>query len=139
MRTILRAMLQGLGAARIHEADDGAAGLARLDETAPDVVLLDWAMPVMDGIAVLRDLRRPGRSRSDTRIIMITAFGVPAALDQAYAAGADEIISTPFSTRALHDAIERSFIARRPFVTRGDYFGPQIPGVVPVPAVDTAG
>jgi two-component system chemotaxis response regulator CheY len=138
MRGILRAMLEGLGVKTIYEAGDGMAGLAILRRSEPDLVLLDWAMPIMDGIEFLREARQKDQKTALARIVMVTAFTERAKLDQAYAAGIDEIVSKPFSARALHGAIERTWKQRRPFVTRGDYLGPDMPGAHFDDRVETA-
>ena len=59
MRTILRTMLQGFGARRIVEAEDGASGLEAMDRANPDILILDWVMPILDGADMVRMIRVP--------------------------------------------------------------------------------
>ena len=57
---------------RVEEAADGQEALTRIAETQPDLVLLDWMLPVMSGIEVCRQIRRRPATR-DLPVIMVTA------------------------------------------------------------------
>jgi len=83
----------------VAEASSGVEALAVFERLRPSLVLLDLHMPVPDGFTVCRELRtrHPGDA---TPILVATADGNPAALDQAYAAGA-----TDFITKPLHPAL----------------------------------
>ena len=50
MRRIIRTLLHGFGAREVYEAEDGAAGLESFTHNLPDIVILDWAMPMFDGM-----------------------------------------------------------------------------------------
>src|ERR1700678_3900443 len=71
LATMLRYNLekQGFG---VDEAGDGQEALTRISENAPDLVLLDWMLPVMSGIEVCRQIRRRPNTR-DLPVIMVTA------------------------------------------------------------------
>jgi DNA-binding NarL/FixJ family response regulator len=83
----------GLGQSLAGEADldvvgvveNGLEAVALVLQKAPDVVLMDVSMPVMDGLAATREiaLRRPG-----TRVLVLTLHGQPSVVDEAFAAGA---------------------------------------------------
>ena len=60
MRRLTRLMLTNLGAKSVLEAADGLAALEAIRTCDPDVMLLDWDMPVLNGIEVLRIVRSPG-------------------------------------------------------------------------------
>ena len=60
MRRLTRMMLTNLGAKSVLEAPDGLAALEVIRTADPDVMLLDWDMPVLNGIEVLRIVRSPG-------------------------------------------------------------------------------
>ena len=60
MRRLTRTMLTNLGAKSVLEAPDGLAALEAIRTADPDVMLLDWDMPVLNGIEVLRIVRSPG-------------------------------------------------------------------------------
>src|ERR1700693_2738309 len=57
---------------RVEEAGDGEEALTRISEAQPDLVLLDWMLPVMSGIEVCRQIRRKPNTR-DLPVIMVTA------------------------------------------------------------------
>jgi two-component system OmpR family response regulator len=76
---------------------DGRSGLDQALRQRPDIVLLDLQLPVLDGIAVCRELR----SRSDVPIVMITARGEEADRVLGLELGADDYIAKPFSSREL--------------------------------------
>jgi CheY-like chemotaxis protein len=64
MRNIVKSLVETMGATAIEEACDGQDALSRVDAFNPDLILLDWNMPVMDGLAFARptapaDARRP--------------------------------------------------------------------------------
>jgi diguanylate cyclase (GGDEF)-like protein/PAS domain S-box-containing protein len=83
----------------IAEASNGAEAIAAFERLRPRAVVLDLHGPASDGLAVCRDLRE--RHAGDaTPILVVTADGDPASLDQAYAAGA-----TDFVTKPLHPAL----------------------------------
>ena len=77
------------------EAGDGLEALAQCRAQMPDVVLLDWSMPVMDGREFLRALRaEPGGDRPV--VIFCSARDAPADIAEALEDGADEYIMKPF-------------------------------------------
>ena len=79
------------------EAGDGLEALAVCRAQMPDVVLLDWAMPVMDGREFLRALRaEPGGDAPV--VIFCSARDAPAEISDALADGADEYIMKPFDS-----------------------------------------
>jgi CheY-like chemotaxis protein len=96
-------------------ATNGREALAAVERHQPALVLLDMLMPVMDGWACARALRhRYGRS---PRIVVVTA----AEHARAWAAevGADDVLSKPFDSKSLVDAVERYAGAQEP-TSRGD-------------------
>jgi two-component system phosphate regulon response regulator PhoB len=85
---------------RILEASDGlAAAKLALDER-PDLIVLDWMMPKMNGIDLVRMLRH-NPVTADTPIIMLTARGQEADRQQAHAAGVEAYLVKPFSPLEL--------------------------------------
>jgi two-component system chemotaxis response regulator CheY len=62
MRRIVRNLLKELGYTNVDEAEDGAAGLARLRGGGFDFVISDWNMPNLDGLAMLKEIRATRRS-----------------------------------------------------------------------------
>jgi two-component system chemotaxis response regulator CheY len=94
VRKVARRILEDLGF-EVAEAGDGAEGLAWCRAEMPDVVLLDWNMPVMDGLEFLRRLRQePGGSAP--RVVFCSVESDLDRVRQALDAGADEYIMKPF-------------------------------------------
>ncbi len=71
-----------------------------LAERAPDLVLLDWMLPVMSGIEVCRQIRRKPRTR-DLPVIMLTARGEEGDKVRGLNTGADDYLTKPFSLPEL--------------------------------------
>ncbi|RPJ44310.1 MAG: DNA-binding response regulator [Betaproteobacteria bacterium] len=85
---------------RVSTARDGAAALRLLGQSAPDLVLLDVMLPLIDGFALCRAIRAdPALGR--TRIMLVTARGREAEVARGLALGADAYLTKPFSTRDL--------------------------------------
>ena len=101
VRSVARDILGKLGF-HCREAKDGALALARCAEEMPDVMLLDWNMPVMDGIECLVALRKMPLS-AGVKVIFCTTQNEIAQIEQALAAGADEYIMKPFDAALLKD------------------------------------
>ncbi len=101
---IVRAMVSDVLRAegyRVREASDGREALARIQESRPDLVLLDVMMPEMDGYEVCRALRRNEREEEYIPILMLTAKGDVEDLARGLAAGADDYIAKPFDNLEL--------------------------------------
>ena len=77
---------------RVDTAADGPAGMALARETPPDVVILDWMLPGLDGLEVCRRLRAAG----DVPILMLTAKEAVSDRVQGLDAGADDYLVKPF-------------------------------------------
>src|SRR5437764_10928003 len=86
----------------VGTAADGAQALQIAAGLAPDVILLDLAMPVMDGLAALPELRR---QLPDARIVIFSGFEHEALAEQALAAGADDYIEKGASVTQLVDRL----------------------------------
>jgi DNA-binding response OmpR family regulator len=84
---------------------DGDAGLASAVGLPPDLVLLDWMMPLRSGLEVCHNLRAD-RHLDGVPVVMLTARGTEADIEWGFAAGADGYIVKPFSPRALVWRIE---------------------------------
>ena len=108
--TMLRYNLEGAGF-RVNSAGDGEEALVAAAEEVPDLILLDWMLPLMSGIEVCRQLR----SKPDTRrvpIIMLTARGEETDKLRGLDSGCDDYITKPFSPAELiariHAVLRRS-------------------------------
>jgi two-component system chemotaxis response regulator CheY len=99
VRSVARRFIEPLGFA-VDEAGDGQLAVVACDQQMPDVVLLDWNMPVMTGIEFLRHLR----ARHDGGkpiVIMCTTEKDIDHIHQAIAAGANEYLVKPFDLATL--------------------------------------
>ena len=97
--TMLRYNLEKQGF-RVDEATDGQEALTRITELQPDLVLLDWMLPIVSGIEVCRQIRRRPATR-DLPVIMLTARTEDQDAIRALNTGADDYITKPFSLDAL--------------------------------------
>lgn len=88
------------------EADNGQMALDFCKDKMPDVVLLDWNMPVMDGIECIRILRAiPGGG--ETKVIFCSIYHQEDRVRQAIEAGADEYIVKPFDRDVLKNKFRK--------------------------------
>ncbi len=94
IRKIAGRILEELGY-EVAEAGDGAEALAWCKSEMPDAVLLDWNMPVMNGLDFLRALRSQPKGDAPV-VVLCTVHNEPSQIEEALAAGADEYIMKPF-------------------------------------------
>ncbi|CAO3371962.1 phosphate regulon transcriptional regulator PhoB [Azospirillum sp. YIM DDC1] len=85
---------------RVNAATDGEEALLLAGEQTPNIVLLDWMLPLMSGLEVCRQMRRNSKMR-DIPIIMLTARGEEADRVRGLNSGADDYITKPFSPTEL--------------------------------------
>lgn len=110
-RLILKQLLGNLGF-EVAEAENGSDGLRRLkDMPTPDVVTVDWNMPVMDGLAFLRAVRSDSTLRQ-LPLVMVTTNNDLGQLAAALDAGANEYIMKPFTEDAVREKLELIGISR---------------------------
>ena len=86
-------------------ARNGREALAQARETKPDLILMDIQMPEMDGLEATRQLRAQAATAA-TPIIALTALAMPGDRERCLAAGANDYLSKPVSTKKLVQAIE---------------------------------
>lgn len=99
IRKVSRRIVEGLGF-EVDEAADGAEALAYCAAMMPELVLLDWNMPVMDGITFLRRLRaQPGGDRP--KVLFCTIETAVDRIQEALEAGADDYVMKPFDGEIL--------------------------------------
>jgi two-component system chemotaxis response regulator CheY len=99
IRKVSRHILETLGFT-VAEAENGQLGLDACAQAMPDVVLLDWNMPVMTGIEFIVHLRqRPGGEKP--KVVFCTTENDVAHIREAISAGADEYVMKPFDHETL--------------------------------------
>ena len=99
IRKVARRILEELSFSS-SEAENGAEALDQCRESMPDAVLLDWNMPVMDGIAFLVALRRESGG-GEPKVIFCTTENDIEHITRAISAGANEYIMKPFDREII--------------------------------------
>ncbi len=103
VRGYLRGLLEEKGI-ECEEAADGHAGMDQLKSRPPfDLALVDWNMPVMDGLDLLKQLRAEGYG--DVKVLMVTTEAENDYILRALDAGADEYLMKPFDDQALTEKL----------------------------------
>lgn len=95
---------------QVETADDGLAALAIVGQKAFDIVVLDWMMPGVDGITVLRQLREGGMN---VPVLMLTALGQVFDKVEGFDAGADDYVVKPVDPLELNARLNALVRARR--------------------------
>lgn len=104
MRAFLKMILKSAGF-EVSEARNGKEGLQALTPVVlPDVVLLDWNMPEMNGFEMLRRLRADARC-CGVKVMMVTTETEMAEMSRALGAGADEYVMKPFTREVILDKL----------------------------------
>jgi two-component system chemotaxis response regulator CheY len=106
MRRIIRNNLHALGYEAVAEAEDGQAALAKLATDGADFVIADWAMPVMNGLELVRAIRSDAK-HAGLPVLMITAVDQEAEIVQAIRASVSGYIVKPFEPGTLKAKIEQ--------------------------------
>ncbi|MDH7799558.1 MULTISPECIES: response regulator [unclassified Beijerinckia] len=109
IRKIAKRILEGLHF-ETSEADDGEKALAMCMARMPDGILLDWNMPVMDGMTFLQKLRSHPEG-AHPKVVFCTTENDVANIARAIHAGADEYIMKPFDTRIVQSKFEEIGLA----------------------------
>jgi two-component system, chemotaxis family, chemotaxis protein CheY len=126
MRKMVRNLLVNCGIKEIYEAADGIAALDMIRTVAPDVVILDWEMPLLSGPELVRIVRSPGVfPMPDVPIIMLSGHGERWRVVEAVKLGVNEYLIKPVSAKAIYDRLVSIFAQPRPAVQLGDYYGPE--------------
>jgi two-component system cell cycle response regulator DivK len=103
-RMLLATWLRSKGY-KVIEARDGKEGVTQANRALPDLILMDLAMPVLDGIEATRQLRQR-RAHSRTPIFAISAYATHEVKDDALAAGCTEVFSKPIDLPSLLGKIQ---------------------------------
>lgn len=104
MRTILTRTMDHLGF-EVEAVGDGQQALdAMVRGPLPDVCLIDWNMPVMNGLDFIVEVRR-NREWRDVTLMMVTTEAEQANIVRALAAGAHEYVIKPFTSEVIEDKL----------------------------------
>jgi two-component system, chemotaxis family, chemotaxis protein CheY len=114
MRRIVREILLRAGIKRIIEAADGADALGQYTTLVPDIVILEWDMPMLSGEDFIRLARTsPETAKRDTPIILTLNNPSKATVDLAIKLGIHDILAKPISPKALCSRMQSSVIRAR--------------------------
>ena len=105
MRSVSRRVVESLGFL-VTEAENGQEALARCGVAMPDLILLDWNMPVMTGIEFITALRATAGG-GHPKVVFCTTENEPAIVGRGIAAGADGFVTQPFDDQTLSAKLQR--------------------------------
>jgi CheY-like chemotaxis protein len=104
-RELLRELLEARGYA-VVEACDGEEALRVIEQTQPDILLLDIGMPKLDGFAVVRKIRENPRLTL-LPVLAVTAYAMQGDRERILNAGFDGYLSKPVNSRSLDQELDR--------------------------------
>ena len=105
MRSIQRNILIQLGYKEIEEACDGQDALSKVSAFAPELLLVDWNMPNMDGVTFVRNYRALG---GKSPVIMVTTESKKSRVVEAIKAGVNNYVVKPFTPDVLSQRINET-------------------------------
>ena len=105
MRTTLKKVLTEAGFTVMGEAENGQVAVARYQELRPDVVMMDITMPIMDGLAALKEIKKLA---PQAVVIMCTAIGQESSVMDAIKSGAKDYIIKPFKPDKVTEAVKKA-------------------------------
>lgn len=124
-RSLIRTVLGGLGARRVHSARDGGEAMTLIQAFPIDIVLCDLDMQPIDGLDLVRCLRAGADSPAPfVRIILIGRDPRRMEVELARDLGIDAFLAKPLSLPLLQRRLEGLTRSPRPFVLAPAYFGP---------------
>jgi CheY-like chemotaxis protein len=124
-RKLTRMMLTNLGVKSIYEAGDGVVALECIRTLNPDVMIMDWDMPILNGREVMRIVRSPGAfPKPNLPIIMLTDRGLRSRVTAAVRLGVNEFLVKPVSPVVLQQRLISIMLNPRPMVRAGKYYIP---------------
>jgi CheY-like chemotaxis protein len=106
LRKLIRNLLVNVGIKKIDEVVDGLAGFAAIKNLEPDIVILDWELPLLNGAELVRIVRTPGMlARPAVPIIMFGASAKRWRIAEAKRLGVNAYLTMPISAKTLLDRI----------------------------------
>src|SRR3979490_3399632 len=125
-RKLTRMMLMNIGAKSIFEAADGLAALDVIRNVNPDIMLMDWDIPVLSGPQIMHIVRSPGVfAKPFLPIIMLTPRASRTRVAEAIRLGVHEVLTKPTSPKMLQDRLLSILVNPRPMVQVGKYYVPE--------------
>ncbi|MBL0926726.1 MAG: response regulator [Phycisphaerales bacterium] len=105
MRNIQKGILTQMGHSPIEEAVDGLDAMSKVGSFCPELILVDWNMPNMDGLTFVKQYRAKGHR---TPIIMVTTEAEKSRVIEAIKAGVNNYVVKPFTPDILSQRIEET-------------------------------
>ncbi len=105
MRKIQKGILIKMGYTDLEEACDGLDGLSKVGSFEPDLLLVDWNMPNMDGLTFVKEYRAKGHKKP---VLMVTTEAEKARVIEAIKAGVNNYVVKPFTPDLLQQRIEET-------------------------------
>ena len=109
MRNIQKSVLAQLGHTTVEEACDGQDALSKVGAYKPDLILVDWNMPNMDGLTFVKHFRQTNKT---TPMIMVTTEAEKARVIEAIKAGVNNYVVKPFTPDLLSQRITETLAKR---------------------------
>jgi len=105
IRNIQKNVLKQLGYEDIVDAEDGVVALRLFNEQVPDLMIIDWNMPNMDGITLIRKIREINKT---VPMIMCTTEAEKSRVLEAIKAGVNNYIVKPFTAESLNEKLTQT-------------------------------
>lgn len=127
---LIKDVLYASGAAEVTSALDGAEALALMRSCQPNLVITDWRMPGLDGLAFTEIVRRAAVTRDpripdpQVPIVLLSAHASARAVETARRAGVNEVVVKPFTIAILLKRLVSAMTQPRGFVVSDAYVGP---------------
>lgn len=115
LRKLIRNLLINVGIKRIDEVNDGLAGFEAIKSLEPDIAILDWELPLLNGAELVRIIRTPGMlQRPPMPVIMLGASAERWRIAEAKRLGVNAYLAMPISAKTLLDRIVSIMSKSRP-------------------------
>ena len=125
MLSLTRSILNIFGFKEIYTADNADDAFELLTKSDPDMVITDWMMEPIDGLAFAQKIRRsPFSPNPYVPILMMTGFSSRLRVEESRDSGVTEFLVKPFTARDLYTRVAQISEKPRQFVDCGTFFGP---------------
>lgn len=138
MRSIIKRMLTSMGIRSVWEAGDGSEALKQIAQRRFDVIIIDWEMPVLNGLETIREIRNSMPLEHSLPVIVMSATPDPKRVQEAADLGVLFYLFKPFSEAVLRERI--AVIARlalaEDFITTYNQIGSELAQPLSAPTAD---
>jgi CheY-like chemotaxis protein len=125
MRRLIVKILKIFGITSVHQADEGGKAVDILCAQPVDVLITDWNMAPVDGMAVAEWVRTSPQSPDPFMpIVMISSLSEASRIARAFDAGVNEFLAKPVQPKEILTTLTNLVQQPRPFVRTANYFGP---------------